>query len=153
MLFSSENSPVRVKNCEGKSVDAYFYWAPGQGRAQHGAANPGIGQQVCRFGRASQATRCGQVITTIGALNATNPFTGVRMSIGNQILATGIAPIPGDSGGPVFSGHIANGTITGSYHFINPSSIHHGVTATAFTGINQALAGTDTRICRHPVCS
>ncbi|GHJ42567.1 S1 family peptidase [Streptomyces sp. TS71-3] len=70
------------------------------------ARTPSVGQSVCRTGPAT-GVHCG----TVSALNATVNYGGGDVVTG--LIQTTVCAEPGDSGGPLFTGHSALGITSG----------------------------------------
>ncbi len=70
---------------------------------------PVVGARVCVSGAASRASNCG-VVTRTGV---TVTFADLGVTVANLAEASFCAQ-PGDSGAPVFSSHVAYGTVSGS---------------------------------------
>ena len=69
------------------------------------AADPSVGQEVCAAGNVT-GIHCGEVI----ALNAT---VNTGQGTVSGLIQTSLCSEPGDSGGPLYSGHTAIGIISG----------------------------------------
>ena len=126
--------------------DAWFHYRPFTGRPQEGIQVPFHGQNVCHFGMASNAMRCGVVEF---------PSTSIRVgsvTIGNQAQVRNTWVNRGDSSGPVYTGTLAVGTLTaGQFHANGTPVTNNG--RIWLTRIDTALSLTGTRLCRNPVCS
>lgn len=92
---------VSVRGGEGTTTDDHYpIWDD---------ADPVLGIRVCLSGAASRVASCGVVTRT--DVTVTYADRGVTVS---GLTEANFCPVPGDSGSPVFSGHIAYGVISGS---------------------------------------
>ncbi|WP_328609337.1 S1 family peptidase [Amycolatopsis sp. NBC_00345] len=71
------------------------------------AGTPRVGQRVCNSGMTKKKMTCGKVL----GLNQTVDYGGGKQVVGT--IATDIPVASGDSGGPLFSGSIGYGVLSG----------------------------------------
>lgn len=120
-------------------MDAWFHAGATTGRPVYEVRNPRSGEQVCRYGRATNNVRCNpayDINTTIQSQIGSSTYT-----IGRQALVDQPTTL-GDSGGPVFGGNTAMGILSSGAG--NTSS---------FTLISYAQSARGVSVCKHPVCS
>ena len=72
-------------------------------------ASPVLGIRVCLSGAGSRLASCGVVTRT----DVTLTYTDRRVTV-SGLTEANFCPVPGDSGSPVFAGHVAYGVISGS---------------------------------------
>jgi hypothetical protein len=116
-------------------MDAWFHVGATTGRPVYGVRNAIANERVCRFGKFTNAERCG----TVNGKNLT-ANTGTAL-YGNLDSMAGENNF-GDSGGSVYGGHTAMGIMSGKANG-----------NTYFTQIGATQQWTQSRVCLEPVCN
>ena len=101
-----------------------------------GSAPAAVGASVCKSG-ATTGYRCG----TVEAVNETVNYG--RGEVVNGMTRTNVCAEPGDSGGPYFSGSVANGTLSGGSGSCFVSLFG---SETYFQPIDEALAAYNVQL-------
>jgi hypothetical protein len=123
-------------------MDAWFHWSHGRGRPVLDVRNARQNEGVCKYGVITNHT-CGNVANERYGLSAISPLTGRVTYLGGLTRVTALVSSGGDSGGPLYGGNTAMGTLVG---------IEKSTGARLFTKISHAQSATGTKVCLDPVC-
>ncbi|MBO9520237.1 MAG: DNRLRE domain-containing protein [Nocardioidaceae bacterium] len=117
LFLDKDHGDIQYQRSLGESVGKSFYYLPGKTRAILGVKKPYVGMPICMFGRSSKGYRDGKrTCTKIKNLNQSGRMyvDGEKWIVKGMGETHGQWSIPGDSGGPWFSGGYAVGIVSGN---------------------------------------
>ncbi|MGW9112804.1 hypothetical protein [Microbacterium sp. NPDC055683] len=131
--FGSQGDAMFFRS--SKMMDGWFHIAATTGRPVESVRNPLKGNNVCVYGRVTNASHCGKVVDQQTSV-VTNAGT-----VGNVAIIEAPGMTNGDSGGPAYGGNIALGILSSTTS-----------TRIAVTTIGAAMSLTGTNVCNGNGC-